>query len=125
MSGKKTSYDAGNTKDVKKAKAISKILSERERNGILKICNDHETRYVLARFFEEMGVFRDTYVTDARDDARNSGFKSAGLWWLTKALLHDPEIIAKLQTDDGSLLKGEQNNDDEPTSDSLYGDGDN
>lgn len=107
-------YDNSDPKQVKSAKQLAKILRNREKNGIIKICNDPEIRYVLGLFLNEVGVFRDTYLTDGRDDARNSGFRSAGLWWLTRVLLHDPAIISKLQADDGSpILKGEQNDDDE------------
>lgn len=106
-------YDAGSTEDVRKAKRTAKILDNRERNGILKMTDDPEIRYVLSAFLDFAGPFRDTYVSDARDDARNSGIRSAGLWWLSKLLLHDPEILRKLEQDDDSPLKGRIDDDTE------------
>lgn len=107
-------YDNSDPKQVKSAKQLAKILRNREKNGIIKICNDPEIRYVLSQFFDATGVFRDTFSQVPTQHAFNDGQRNAGLWWLTKVLLHDPAIISKLQADDGSpILKGEQNDDDE------------
>jgi hypothetical protein len=98
-------YDSSDPKQVKDAKRKAAHLDLRLKNGIAKICNDAETRYALAVFLEIAGPFRDTYVTESRDDARNSGWKAAGLWWLSNALLHDPAIIGKMQADTDTPLK--------------------
>lgn len=114
----KPTYNSGENKDVKKAKGLSKILREKERNGLLKICHDDDCRYVLGQFLELAGVFRDNFVVEPRQDAHNAGFRSAGLWWLSRVLLHDKDIIGKLQSDDGSpVSKGEPDDDDEQHSD--------
>lgn len=110
-------YDAGNRAHVKKAKHTQKILENRFRNGILKICNDDEIRYVMAQFFDVCGPFRDHYATDSRDHARNAGWAGAGLWFLQNLLLHDPEIVRKLQEDEDSPLKVKDDDGTDPDPD--------
>jgi hypothetical protein len=107
----KEPYDAGDPKKVQAAKRKAKSVDERMQRGIMRICQDDDCRYVLNQFFNIAGPFRDTYVSDGRDDARNQGWKAAGLWWLNNALLHDPQIIAKMQSDEDSPLTVEMEND--------------
>lgn len=112
MSEANKPYDSSDPKQVKEAKRTRIILEKRVREGFQKICADRDCRYVLGQFLELAGAFRDTYVTNQRDDARNQGWRAAGLWWLSQALLHDVDIVRKLQTDEDSPLnppKVEQN----------------
>lgn len=104
----KEPYDASNPKHVKNAKQKRAHLNQRFRNGIIKIINDDDCRHVLNEFLQMTGPFRDTYVTDPRDDARNSGLRTAGLWWITNGLLHDKDFISKIQADDGSPITESQ-----------------
>lgn len=96
-------YDSSNKKHVKDAKKQQKILEERFKNGMEKICSNPETRYVLDAFFQEVGVFHDEPMFQTPDHVfehgRSAGKRSAGLWWLKQALLHDPDIIGKLEAD--------------------------
>lgn len=112
MADKSKGYDAGNPKDVKQAKKLQALLDERFENGMRKICNDVEIRAVLSRFFDEAGIFRDEPSVPTPDFAfehgRNSGRRSAGLWWLEQALLHDPDIIGKLKADEDSPIRVKQ-----------------
>jgi len=93
------SYDAGDPKNVKDAKRKAYHLNEKIQNGIAKICNDPECRLVLAAFLDEANIFQTNFNSNATDHAYNEGFRSAGLWWLGKALLHDGQIMGKIQTD--------------------------
>lgn len=107
----KERYDAGDNKSVKKAKRESRILKDRMKNGILKMAADKDIRFVLASFLNDAGVFRQTFSQVPTQHAYNDGFRNGGLWWITNLLLHDPEIISKLQTDDGSALNKGQSDD--------------
>lgn len=105
-------YDSTNPKHVKKAKKTAKVIEDRLANGILKICNDRDCRAVLARFFDEAGIFRDTPQIPTPDHAfehgRNAGRRSMGLWWLEQTLLQDVDIIGKLRADEFSPLADNQ-----------------
>lgn len=109
---KKEDYDAGNPKDVKQAKKQQALLDERFENGMRKICNDVEIRTVLSRFFDEAAIFHDEPRIEGHDSTyehgRNAGRRSMGNWWLTKALLHDPDIIGKLKADEDSPIRVKQ-----------------
>ena len=111
------SYDAGNPDKVKDAQRDAYHLTQRETNGILKICNDRDCRYVLAQFLEQSLVFANAFHSNATDHAFNEGFRNGGLWWLNKALLHDPEIMRKIQADKDSNQKAGKNNDNGSNSD--------
>lgn len=116
------SYDSGEAKDVKKAKKQAKVLEDRFKRGMQKICQDVECRYVLAQFFDEAKVFHPDRAIPTPDHVfehgRDSGMRQAGLWWMTHALLHDPEIIGKLQQDTDSPLKAMTEEDERRTSSS-------
>lgn len=92
-------YDSSNPDDVKDAKNRAYHLDEREHNGFAKICNDPDCRFVLANFLEQARVFSNAFNSNATDHAFNEGFRNAGLYWLNKALLHDPQIMSKIQSD--------------------------
>lgn len=104
-------YDAGNEKDVQNADDRAYHLTEREANGITKICNDPDCRYVLAQFLEQALVFHNAFNPNPTEHAYNEGFRNGGLWWLNKALLHDPQIMSKIQTDKELNRKAEKTND--------------
>lgn len=93
------SYDAGNPDDVKDAKTLAHILKQREQNGFAKICADSDCRFVLAKFFEHTLIFNNAFHSNPTDHAFNEGTRNAGLWWLNKALLHDGDIMSKIQAD--------------------------
>lgn len=118
-------YDAGDTKQVKKAKQSARILKDRMKRGLLKMAEDKDIRYVLSTFLHDAGVFRPTFSQVPTQHAYNDGFRNGGLWWVTNLLLHDPQIISKLQTDDGSALKQEQSDDGHDDTDPNDDDGDN
>lgn len=92
-------YDSSNPDDVKDAKNRAYHLNEREHNGFVKICNDPDTRFVLDIFLEQARVFSNAFNSNPTDHAFNEGFRNAGLYWLNKALLHDPQIMSKIQAD--------------------------
>lgn len=99
------SYDSSDHKKVKDAKSLAYHLNEREANGIAKICNDPDCRYVLAQFLEQSLIFHSAFNPNPTEHAFNEGHRNAGLWWLNKALLHDPEIMGKIQADKDSIEK--------------------
>lgn len=110
------SYNAGNPDDVKDADRRAYHLREREANGIAKICNDSDCRYVLAQFLEQGLVFGNAFHSNPTDHAYNEGFRNGALWWLNKALLHDPQIMSKIQADKELNQKSGKNNDDRNSS---------
>lgn len=113
------SYNAGNHDDVKDGKSLAKILELRERNGIVKICNDPDCRYALAQFLEAAKVFSNAFNSNPTDHAFNEGFRNAGLYWLNKALLHDADIMSKIQADKDSTQKlGKKDDNGNSSSDS-------
>ena len=103
--------DAGNPKNVQNAKDRAYHLDEREANGILKICNDHDCRFVLATFLEQANLFHSAFNPNPTEHAYNEGFRNAGLWWMNKALLHDPQIMGKIQADKARNRKAEEEHD--------------
>jgi hypothetical protein len=105
----KKPYDSGDPKDVAKAKRDRKFLDNRIRNAIVKMGQDPDIRYLLATFLEEARVFAPTFTPIPTQHAFNDGFRSAGLFWVQKVLLHDPTLINKLQTDEDSPLKAGTN----------------
>lgn len=120
MTRKPEPYDASNPKHVKAARKNRAVLDERMANGLAKIVADKDSRYVLKAFLEMAGPFRDTYVTDGRDDARNRGWQGAALWWINNGLLSDRDFVSKLQDDDGSPIMESQDDghtNDNPDSD--------
>lgn len=110
-------YDSGDPKAVKKAKQRAYHLDEREANGIAKICNDPDCRFVLSNFFDMAKLFSANFHPNPTDHAFNEGYRNAGLYWLNKALLHDPEIMRKIQADKDSNQKAGKNNDNGSNSD--------
>lgn len=104
----KDKYDAGNPAHVKNAKRDRMIAENKFSNGMIKICNDPETRHVMAAFLEEARVFQSCFTDIPTQHGYNEGFRNGGLWWLNKALLHDPDIIGKLQRDDDSPVASSQ-----------------
>ena len=114
-------YDAGDPKAVNKAKQKAYAMDERLANGFIKMCGDPDTRFVLAAFLDQAKCFNDAFVPDPYSHAHNAGWKSAGLWFLNNALLHDPQIVGKMQADKDSPLKAESTHDrltsDDPDSD--------
>lgn len=104
-------YDASNPEDVKDAKHRAYHLNEREHNGFVKICNDPDCRLVLDNFFEMARVFSNAFNSNPTDHAYNEGFRNAGLYWLNKALLHDPNIMSKIQADKDSNRKAGKEHD--------------
>lgn len=98
-------YDAGDPVAVKKAKKTRSILENRMKNGMAKIVADPDTRFVLASFLEQAKAFQDPFHRDPYQHAHNGGWRSAGLWWITQGLLHDPGFIGTLQADEDSPLK--------------------
>lgn len=121
---KKERYDAGDNKQVKKAKQVSRVLKDRMKRGLLKMAEDKDIRYVLSTFLNDAGVFRPTFSQVPTQHAYNDGFRNGGLWWVTNLLLHDPAIISKLQTDDGSALRQGQSDDGHDDTDPPDDDGD-
>ena len=118
------SYNSGDKESVKDADRRAYHLREREHNGIVKICNDPDCRYVLAQFLEQGLVFNSAFNSNPTDHAYNEGFRNGALWWLNKALLHDPQIMGKIQTDKDLNKKtgkeydnGSSSSDDNNTSD--------
>ena len=118
-------YNAGDPKAVKAAKRKAYNMDEKMLNGITKICNDPDTRYVLAQFWEQARIFHSNFNSNPTDHAFNEGFRSAGLWWMNNALLHEPGILAKMQTDKDSPLQAVTLNDGLSSSGSNYDSGDN
>lgn len=104
-------YDASNPKDVQNAKDRAYHLNEREANGISKICNDPDCRFVLNMFLEQSLVFANAFNPNPTEHAYNEGFRNGGLWWLTKALLHDPQIMSRIQADKELNRKTEEDYD--------------
>lgn len=94
-------YDSSDPKQVKKARQKAYAIDERMNNGIAKICNDPDCRFVLAAFFEEANMFHSNFNANPTQHAFNEGFRSSGLWWLTKALLNDKNILSKMEHDKG------------------------
>lgn len=92
-------YNAGDKDSVKDADRRAYHLREREYNGIVKICSDPDSRYILAQFLEQALVFSNAFNSNPTDHAYNEGFRNGGLWWLNKALLHDPQIMSKILSD--------------------------
>ncbi len=109
-------YDSSDPKDVKNAKARAHHLMEREANGIIKICQDPDSRYVLSNFLETARVFQPCFDQVPTQHAYNEGFRNAALFWLNKALLHDPQIMVKIQQDKDRNKK--ENDDDGRSTDS-------
>lgn len=104
-------YDASNPKDVENAKERAYHLDEREHNALVKMCNDADIRHVLNTFFEQSLIFHSAFNPNPTDAAYNEGFRNGGLWWLNKALLHDPQIMSKIQSDKDRNQKAETDND--------------
>jgi len=104
-------YDNSNPEDVRNAKDRAYHLNEREANGIAKICNDPDCRYVLAQFLESAGIFHTNFNAVPTEHAFNEGFRNGGLWWLNKALLHDTQIMSKIQADKELNRKAEEDYD--------------
>ena len=102
-------YDSSNPKDVKNAKARAYHLDEREANGIAKICSDPDCRFVLSNFFDMAKLFSANFHPNPTDHAFNEGYRNAGLYWLNKALLHDPQIMVKIQQDKDRNNKENEN----------------
>lgn len=96
---KEKPYDSSDPKQVNKAKQKAYSLQEKLSNGIAKICNDPECRFVLQTFFEEAKIFHSNFNPNPTEHAFNEGYRSSGLWWLSLALLHDPSIVSKIQHD--------------------------
>lgn len=119
-------YNHGDKGQTKKARQLERILRERFHNGIAKMCNDRDIRYVLASFLSEFGAFRDDPQIPTPDfmfeHGRASGRRSAGLWLMQQLLLCDPAIMSKLQQDDDSPLKKEEPHDDRDDDDGNHGD---
>ena len=103
------SYNTSEPKDVKNAKARAYHLDEREANGISKICNDPDCRFVLSNFFDLAKLFSANFHPNPTDHAFNEGYRNAGLYWLNKALLHDPQIMVKIQQDKDRNNKENEN----------------
>ncbi|MDX9690542.1 MAG: hypothetical protein RBT70_08820 [Alphaproteobacteria bacterium] len=110
-------YDSSNPEAVKDAKRKAYHLNEREANGIAKICNDPDCRFVLASFLEQANIFHTAFNPNPSEHAFNEGYRNAGLWWLNKALLHDKEIMAKIQADKDFNQKAGNYDDDRNDSD--------
>lgn len=110
-------YDSSDPEKVKDAKRLAYHLNEREANGFAKICNDPDCRYVLSMFLEQANIFHSAFHSNPTDHAFNEGYRNAGLWWMNKALLHDGEIMAKIQADKDSNQKIGNNDDDRNDSD--------
>ena len=104
-------YDAGNEKDVQNADDRAYHLNEREANGFAKICNDPDCRFVLAQFFDQSLLFHSAFNPNPTEHAYNEGYRNQGLWWLNKALLHDPQIMSKIQADKERTQKAEEQHD--------------
>lgn len=104
-------YDAGDIKAVKDAKQRAYHLDEREANGFAKICNDPDCRYVLAAFLEQSLIFHSAFNPNPTEHAYNEGYRNQGLWWLNKALLHEPSIMSKIQADKDANQKAETQHD--------------
>ena len=104
-------YDSGDPKAVKKAKQRAYTLEEKLSNGFVKICNDPETRLVLATFLEFSRVFNSTFNSNPTDHAFNEGIRNGGLWFLNNALLNDKDIVAKMQHDKDLEEKADTVND--------------
>lgn len=92
-------YDSGDPKEVKKAKQRASSIDEKLANGFVKICSDPETRLVLSNFLETARVFTTAFHNNPTEHAYNEGYRNAGLWFLTNALLHDSDIVSKMQQD--------------------------
>lgn len=103
-------YDASNPDHVKDAKRRAYHLNEREHNAFVKMCNDPDLRYLLNTFIEHANVFHSTFNQNPSEHAFNEGFRNGGLWWLNKALLHDRDILSKIQSDKDATQR-EENND--------------
>lgn len=98
---------------------VRKILENRLRNGFAKIMDDRESRFVLASFLATAGILQDGFDPDPNVHAHSAGWKSAGLWWVTQGLLHDPAFLGRLAADDDSPLKvqADDGHDDSSTDD--------
>jgi len=104
---KKTITNIGDPDQVKQAAKTVKVLDERTRNGIIKMVNDPDCLYVLESFLADARVFNDNFHPDPYENAFNGGFRSSGLWWLSKVMLHAPQFLTTMSTDNDSPMKAQ------------------